>query len=421
MRQNLRQACAWLFSIEAYILLGLTGVGMVLTRYTVLAVGAGVLFLVLRKALWGRFSKPTPIDIQLLVIAGMGLVSYAISPLKEISAVQTWRLLTGLVLFWGLVNGLRGRREVSLFLWLFMLAGVFLVVSSPLTVNWVDNPVTRVFTQIRERLNFSLTDTIHPNVLAGTLVLLFPIPFAELIFGWGGKVWLERIVLVGLCGLYAGTMVIAQSRGAVLAVGVVMVVYVVMRWRWSWVGILVGGAVLSGVIMRVGINEMMGFLMTSPGLGGIEGRVELWSRAIYMIQDFPFTGVGIGLYSPVADTLYPFFLMAPGQISHAHNLFLQIAVDIGLPGLIAWLGCLLVSFWMAGKIILGGKMSGDHWLMVKGMAMLGVNTGMVVHGMLDAAVWGMVKPAPLVWGLWGMAAVVFLLVEENHLSRRSVV
>ena len=40
-------------------------------------------------------------------------------------------------------------------------------------------------------------------------------------------------------------------------------------------------------------------------------RLEIWSRAIYMLQDFPFTGIGMGAFRQVANLLYPFFLAGP--------------------------------------------------------------------------------------------------------------
>ncbi len=62
-----------------------------------------------------------------------------------------------------------------------------------------------------------------------------------------------------------------------------------------------------------------------------------------MLQDFPFTGIGMGTFTQVADRLYPFFLYAPGTVEHAHNLFLQVGVDLGLPGLIAWLAIFMIG------------------------------------------------------------------------------
>jgi O-antigen ligase len=46
----------------------------------------------------------------------------------------------------------------------------------------------------------------------------------------------------------------------------------------------------------------MGLLdrLSSGGeIGGLDERVEIWSRALYAIQDFSFTGVGLGAFNRV--------------------------------------------------------------------------------------------------------------------------
>jgi putative inorganic carbon (HCO3(-)) transporter len=413
MRDGIRQAFAWLFSIEVILVTMMMGVSLVFPSMLWLPVGGGVFYLMVRRIVAGKWSRATPIDLPMGILGVMGVISYGISPLKEISLIQVLRLLSGMVFFLALVNGIPSRKWLEGFVWLLLVSGVLLVISSPITVTWVENPVTRVFGMIRDKVGVTLPDTVHPNVLAGTLVLLFPIPAARLFYFWKETPGWQRI-LYGLFGLlFLTTMVIAQSRGAVLAVLVVLAFLSLTRWKWGWALILMAVAPLSGILMRVGTSTILQLLVSSPGLGGWDERVELWSRAIYMIQDFPFTGVGFGLFSPVADTLYPFFLMQPGQMSHAHNLFLQVAVDTGLPGLIAWMSCLFITSWMAWKVYRLGSAGGGSWARYMGMAMLGVNIGLVAHGCLDAAVWGMMRPAPLVWGLWGVNVAAFFLAEKN--------
>jgi putative inorganic carbon (HCO3(-)) transporter len=34
---------------------------------------------------------------------------------------------------------------------------------------------------------------------------------------------------------------------------------------------------------------------------------------------------------------------------------------------------------------------------------LGSQLALAVHGITDAVTWGMVRPAPLIWALWGLA------------------
>ena len=62
-----------------------------------------------------------------------------------------------------------------------------------------------------------------------------------------------------------------------------------------------------------------------------QGRVELWSRALYLMQDFPFTGVGLGMPQRVIDLLYPLFTVVSGsQWLHVHNTYLQIGSEMGI-------------------------------------------------------------------------------------------
>ena len=95
-------------------------------------------------------------------------------------------------------------------------------------------------------------------------------------------------------------------------------------------------------------------------LGGADQRLEIWSRALYMLQDFPFTGIGMGAFRQVANLLYPFFLAGPdAEIPHAHNIFLQVGVDLGLPGLIAWLALLILVCVCAWLVYRRGHGHGD--------------------------------------------------------------
>ena len=115
--------------------------------------------------------------------------------------------------------------------------------------------------------------------------------------------------------------------------------------------IFLGFVILAMVaINQRGMPWILEIAFSSGTISGWDGRREIWSRAIYMIQDFPFTGIGMGSFGEVADALYPFFSYSPGAILHAHNLFLQIAVDLGIPGLIAWLAILLVVIVLSWKL-----------------------------------------------------------------------
>jgi putative inorganic carbon (HCO3(-)) transporter len=122
-----------------------------------------------------------------------------------------------------------------------------------------------------------------------------------------------------------------------------------------------------------------------------------------MIQDFPLTGIGMGSFGKLADRLFPFFSYQAGKIPHAHNIFLQLAVDLGIPGLVAWLAAWLLVGVTAWQLYQAGRAAQDSWRAGLGAALLSSQAALVVHGLLDSVTWGMVQPAPLVWLLWGLA------------------
>jgi putative inorganic carbon (HCO3(-)) transporter len=139
----------------------------------------------------------------------------------------------------------------------------------------------------------------------------------------------------------------------------------------------------------------------------------MWSRAIYILEDFPFTGVGMGAYTQVVDRLYPFLRFAPGSAGHAHNLFLQIGSDLGFPGLVAWLAaffCICVGGVSLYQRSLANK---DGWLTGLSAGLLAFQLALVIHGLSDAVTWGMVRPAPLVWYLWGLMVAGLLIAPHS--------
>jgi putative inorganic carbon (HCO3(-)) transporter len=201
-----------------------------------------------------------------------------------------------------------------------------------------------------------------------------------------------------------------------------------LRWPWlRWLALLAALA-LGLWLWRAGAAFLQhwGEWLSSGGtLTSLAGRQEVWSRALYMTQDFPFTGIGLGTFDRVQLLLYPFFLSA-GLVHHAHNLFLQVAVDLGLPGLIAYLALWLGSFhstWQAYRVLsppgnLRNRVSPRNpiseplcervppWLPSLALGLFGSQMAMTLHGLLDTPVWAN-KLAFLPWFAFGLSAALW--------------
>ncbi|MCG2770070.1 MAG: O-antigen ligase family protein, partial [Anaerolineae bacterium] len=158
---------------------------------------------------------------------------------------------------------------------------------------------------------------------------------------------------------------------------------------------------------RVPLDQVLEAISTGGAINGWDKREEIWSRALYMIQDFSYTGIGLGTFGVVGPVLYPYFLIGPdAQIPHAHNLFLQVTVDLGIPGLISFLSLYGGSLWLAWT----GCQRARSWGRADEKALfLGLFAGLVamgIHGMIDAVTWGIVKPAIVPWWVMGLVAAL---------------
>jgi putative inorganic carbon (hco3(-)) transporter len=141
-------------------------------------------------------------------------------------------------------------------------------------------------------------------------------------------------------------------------------------------------------------------------------RRELWPWAITAIGDFPFTGTGLGSFRHVAFRLYPLSIDPRYDISHAHNIFLQTALDVGIPGLIIYLALLLVA------AVVGWRVARRNYTFQP--VALGLLAGLAafhVYGLADAIALG-AKPGLILWMFFGILTGINQVTEsENNLDR----
>jgi putative inorganic carbon (HCO3(-)) transporter len=390
-----------LTNLEIWVV-GLCVVGsFVSQRLLPVAVSSALVFALLRLIAHRRFSIPTPADWPISLLVLMVLVTCWVTAAPDITIPQVLRLLVGIGMYYAIVNWSTSTIRMRWLLRGLWLAGLLLALYAFISVQWADTKLYFIPASIYTQFPTLVTDTANPNVMAGNLVILFPCALGVLLFSGKHLRWFDQGLSVLAASVIVIVLILTQSRGGILALGEILILLVVLRWKRGWI-LLAGAVVLVGVVVFFsGPTTILDVILANATLGGIDGRLEVWSRAVYMIQDFPFTGVGMGLYGRTADLLYPFFLYAPGTSSHAHNLFLQIAVDLGVPGLIAWLAIWILMISTAFQLYRHGRARQDGWAGGLGAGLLCSQIALVSHGMLDAVTWGMVKPAPLVWVIWG--------------------
>lgn len=387
---------------------------MALPRLLPLAVGMGVFFWLVRLLGTGRLTRRTPADWAIALLLAMVPVTLWATALPEQTIPQVLRLLTGIALFYALVNWATVPGQLRLLLLGTLLAALGLIAIAPFTVVWATNKLPFIPAALYDRFAVLVADTVHPSVLAANLVILLPVAFSLPLFAWKDLPATERLLAPAVALAGALVLVLTQSRGGLIALAAAALTLAAVRWRHGWVLIPLSAAAGAIALLTVGVPQTLEALTTESTFTSLRGRQEIWSRALYMIQDFPFTGIGMGSFTRVADLLYPFFLAPPDTVRHAHNLFLQIAVDLGLPGLIAWLAIWFTVIAAAWQVYRHGRLSGQTWLAGLGAGLLAGQVALGVHGMVEAVVWGLVRPAPIVWGLWGVTIASYTVLAGMH-------
>jgi len=402
-----------LASIEIWVISILTFASMVRFQLLPAVVISAAFFWLFRKVAYGYFSVRTPCDLNIILLVVMMPVTVWVTVLPEKTIIQVLNVLVGIAMYYTIANWCSSYNRLRILLIGVMVVGLALALFSFIGVGWSSYKLPFNPIDIYMRFSEIVQDTIHPNILAGNLIILVPFGMAYLLFGWRNINWLERS-LVFISTLFISAIIfLTQSQGAWIAFGVVVIILLMLRWRWGWLLLFsfVVGTIWS--FTYFGSRELLAALTSSTTIGGIDDRMEIWSRAIFMIQDFSFTGIGMGSFTEVADTLYPFF-SSPGRVFHAHNLFLQVTVDLGIPGLIVWLAILLTVIFVSWQVYYAGKASHNGLIAGIGAALLCSQFALITHGLTDSVTWGMVRPGPFVWVIWGVGIASFNIIKGKH-------
>ncbi len=346
-----------------------------------------------------------PITIPLLLMLFCLPVNLWASVDQSISLVAAGYFLWGAALCLAFTNWSFARIHPKRIAWFLLLCGVGLAIISPPLVAWKSD-FRLFYLPLYDKLAslpIDLGDTIHANVLAGALVIILPLLLALALQKS------HRLLFIVLFLFVAGVLVLTQSRGGYLAVAVALPFVVMLRWPRLLYVLLPSLLVAILVVQQLDLQILLEQLSTDSSVGGWEGRLDIWTQSLNALYDFAFTGIGIGTFTIVIPLLYPLRVSIEGY-PHAHNLFLQIGIDLGIPGLIAYLALLINLFVMLFAILRTQHITALHRTMAIGAT--GSLVALLVHGLLDAVTWG-TKLAFMPWLLFSLITLLFLNVVEH--------
>lgn len=312
------------------------------------AVMIGVITYFLRLQIDSKYKmRGLPFDVPVTIFLLVGAMSVLFSSARSFDLIYNYCMLVGIYALTYLIVGqsVRTAAQVKLIaqalgasailvvLWGFF---QFIFGIDAADVKWTDPDA---FPELKKRV-FSTLE--NPNILAGYLDV-----FICLALGFLSKAERRshKLILIGAIILLVACLTMTYSRGAFLALAAVFAVYGLLKdWR-----ILILFAAITGLIAYSDgafMNRILSAFTMSDSSEGV--RVGLWVSTSAMIADHPFTGIGWGAYQFVYPQ-YNYYIADPNIIIyHAHNLYLNVAAEIGIVGALAFFwyffGTMFISF-----------------------------------------------------------------------------
>ena len=408
-----------------------------------------------RRSRTGSWSAATLLDVPVLAL--LCTLPSAILVAADFGAAlsRAYSLIFAIALAFAIVNYTTTPRRAWFGAVWVMLAGLGLAALGLVSVDWlvkypalefVLDRVPRLLDAIPHATLGSVPGTprvgVHPNNLAGLLVLVMPVALTcALPSAWvggslsnrrrhaegrtdhhNGPPRIVRAVAVATLIGAAPVFVLTQSRGAWLGFAVVIAALfglwmlrslsmpsALRRHSWLIGGILSGVAVLGVVLVLVVaalqsdqpdlLREKGGGIWSAPSAAG---RLRLWQDGLAMIAEKPLTGIGLHNFTLVHGYLPEYDSLVYQGYAHVHNQLLQAALDFGLPGFVAVVGLFVSIAWGVYRIRRHTAGSTLEPLVV-GLA-LGL-LAHALHGLVDAVAIG-AKPGFIPWAMVGLIAAI---------------
>lgn len=236
---------------------------------------------------------------------------------------------------------------------------------------------------------------------------------------------LSKLFWLALWLILAVGLVLTQSRAGLVATAVSLLVVAALTVRQpgggrrllqvSFVlllGMGIGYSLLPPPVLAHWQSGLLPEAQTGRTLdtNSLQARMIIWERALNGLADQPLTGMGLAAFDRIAQEPYPLPRYKPGNFHHAHNLFLQVALDFGVPGVLVFMAVVVVT--AHALIVLYRTVPPAGYLAVWTVGMLGCFAAFVVYNSLDALTLG-ARPAVVLWFWLGLALAARNLVPVS--------
>lgn len=339
--------------------------------------------------------RRTSLDLLVVIFLATSWAGYWAAYDQQAAWSKVWMVFFAVLLYYALAAQPPENRTTVCFY--FFCIGVGISVYFFLTHDFVAQPrkvqivneIGRRLMDIRPGLDWR---PIHPNYVSGLAAILTPFALYPAIKpmpqGRFTTILIRGFTAVGF-GLAILAVLMTTSRGSIMAIagatGLLVCGWISTRYksklplnRGVFFPIFVF-ACLCGFLLLLFAGPAQSGGVISPNYHyGTSSRAELFTRSLYLVSDFPFTGGGLGAF----PALYSHYILGIPfyNVPNSHNLFLDVAIEQGFVGGISFLMIYLISIWSAARSIADPAVSPTRPLSLLVFAALIIA---FLHGLVD--------------------------------------
>jgi putative inorganic carbon (hco3(-)) transporter len=275
--------------------------------------------------------------LRILILYSIVTIPFVYWPGSVIKA-GLLNLTKAVVFFYFTVAFVRTERDLKRFVFVFLAAQIFRILE-PLYLHitqgyWGSQASMSGGTESLERLSGSPYDSVNPNGLAFIICTILPF-----LYFMQSLSWKHRLAFIGLTPLLVYALLLTGSRSGLIAMGIVYVAIVIKSHRR---GLLLATGIIAVIVGFSGMSSDMQDRYLSifgdgqKNAGTAEERLDGMQEQFLVVLHRPIFGHGLGT-SPEAN--YHFTSAGPyaGRALPAHNLYLEVAQELGLVGLIIYI------------------------------------------------------------------------------------
>ena len=311
-------------------------------------------------------------QVILLLILFLGIQALSAFFARFTSVVMqslTTYMIEGVLIYFLIINTIRSLALLRQAIWVLLLAGT--LIASLSVYQQVTQSFDNNFGGFAQMSNAAfgtgvelLAGEVYQPRLAGTIgdqnyhaqLMLMLVPLG-LFRVWGERSKLLRLLALVFTAVIALGVGLTFSRGAAVGFLLMLVIMALLRYikLYQLALIFIGLLLLLRALPQYGAR-LISLETVIGALGGVEGsgiraadsstesRLTEMAAAGLAFADHPLIGVGPGMfkyyYPQYAET---FGLRVQATYRAAHNLYLDIAADTGVLGLVCFLAILFVS------------------------------------------------------------------------------